>query len=202
MPGRRCFESPKPGLLAVTLPDQVAKYNSSLGDMRGWAFDKAWMDEYVAWSRHTAQEVYDMVWFCLREAEITAGRDLHDPEPAAPREEAVRARSCPGEAGAEGGDPPRMVLTRGHMRENTANLSPAARAELEEDYAGSRLGRQELSGELLEDVEGALWKGWMLEEEDQDFPRWAHLAWELTEYEEGGSEGQGPEGDVRAGADR
>lgn len=38
----------------------------------------------------------------------------------------------------------------------------AAREELEEEYAGTRLGRQELSGELLEDVEGALWKGRML----------------------------------------
>ncbi|MET8009502.1 terminase family protein [Streptomyces sp. NPDC005271] len=38
-------------------------------NLRGWAFDKAWCDEYAAWSRHTAQEVYDMLWFCLREAE-------------------------------------------------------------------------------------------------------------------------------------
>jgi phage terminase large subunit-like protein len=74
----------------------------------------------------------------------------------------------------EGGDLPRVVLTRGHMRENDANLSPAARAELEEDYAGTRLGRQELSGELLEDVEGALWKGWMLEVEGFR-PRREHL---------------------------
>ncbi len=59
----------------------------------------------------------------------------------------------------EGGEPPRVVLTRGHMRENDANLSSAARAELEEEYAGTRLGRQELSGELLEDVEGGAVEG-------------------------------------------
>ncbi|WP_158692834.1 hypothetical protein [Streptomyces roseochromogenus] len=39
------------------------------------------------------------------------------------------------------------------MRENDANLSAAARAELEEEYAGTRLCRQELSEELREDVE-------------------------------------------------
>jgi len=85
-----CFDSPKSGLLAVFPPEEVAKYNSSLGEttlglkngtlirgfgaetpdnLRGWAFDNVWCDEYAAWSRHTAQEVYDMLWFCLCEAD-------------------------------------------------------------------------------------------------------------------------------------
>ncbi|MFI9583488.1 hypothetical protein ACIHCQ_16945 [Streptomyces sp. NPDC052236] len=51
------------------------------------------------------------------------------------------------------------------MADNAANLSGIARAELDTEYAGTRLGRQELSGELLEDVEVALWQGWMLEVE-------------------------------------
>ncbi|MET8983173.1 hypothetical protein ABZX85_47135 [Streptomyces sp. NPDC004539] len=38
-------------------------------NLRGWAFGKAWLYEFAAWSRHTAQDVYDMLWFCLREAE-------------------------------------------------------------------------------------------------------------------------------------
>ncbi|MFI1830737.1 terminase large subunit domain-containing protein [Streptomyces sp. NPDC020412] len=190
-----CFESPKSGLLAVIPPDEVVKYNSSLGDtvlklkngtvirgfgaetpdnLRGWAFDKAWMDEYAAWSRHTAQEVYDMVWFCLREAETPQVVISTTPKPL-PHVKKLYERGLAQEKRArEGGDPPRVVLTRGHMRENDANLSSAARAELEEDYAGTRLGRQELSGELLEDVEGALWKGWMLEVEGFR-PRREHL---------------------------
>jgi phage terminase large subunit-like protein len=48
-------------------------------------------------------------------------------------------------------------ITRGSTWENAANLSAAALAELDRRYAGTRLGRQELEGELLEDVEGALW---------------------------------------------
>lgn len=49
-------------------------------------------------------------------------------------------------------------LTRGSTWENSDNLSSAALAELRRRYEGTRIGRQELEGELLEDVEGALWQ--------------------------------------------
>src|SRR6185437_11340321 len=49
-------------------------------------------------------------------------------------------------------------ITRGSTWENSANLSPAAIAELKRRYGGTRLGRQELDGELLEDAPGALWR--------------------------------------------
>nr|WP_239086480.1 terminase family protein [Streptomyces parvus] len=190
-----CFDSPKSGLLSVIPPEEVVKYKSSLGEttlllkngtlirgfgaetpdnLRGWAFDKAWLDEYAAWSRHTAQEVYDMVWFCLREAELPQVVISTTPKPLPHVKRLVERGRAQEKRHREGGEPPRVVLTRGHMRENDANLSAAARAELEEDYAGTRLGRQELSGELLEDVEGALWKGWMLEVEGFR-PRPEHL---------------------------
>jgi phage terminase large subunit-like protein len=58
-----------------------------------------------------------------------------------------------------------VVLTTGRTEDNRANLSPAALAELDSEYGGTRLGRQELDGVLLEDVEGALWKQWMFEVE-------------------------------------
>lgn len=48
------------------------------------------------------------------------------------------------------------IVTRGSTFDNAANLSPAALIELKARYEGTRLGRQELFGELLEDVEGAL----------------------------------------------
>ena len=48
-------------------------------------------------------------------------------------------------------------ITRGSTFDNSANLSPAALAEMERRYEGTRIGRQELYGELLVDVEGALW---------------------------------------------
>jgi phage terminase large subunit-like protein len=49
-------------------------------------------------------------------------------------------------------------LTRGSTWENADNLSAAALAELERRYRGTRIGRQELDGELLADIEGALWQ--------------------------------------------
>lgn len=55
-------------------------------------------------------------------------------------------------------------VTRGSTWENAANLSGTALAELKRRYEGTRLGRQELEGELLEDIEGALWSRSMIDE--------------------------------------
>jgi phage terminase large subunit-like protein len=43
------------------------------------------------------------------------------------------------------------------------HLDPNVKAELYEDYEGTRMGRQELLGQILEDVEGALWTGEIIE---------------------------------------
>jgi predicted phage terminase large subunit-like protein len=50
-------------------------------------------------------------------------------------------------------------VTRGSTFDNAANLAPAALAELRLRYEGTRLGH----GELLQDVEGALWTGELIE---------------------------------------
>jgi phage terminase large subunit-like protein len=52
---------------------------------------------------------------------------------------------------------PSVYITRGSTFDNAANLSPAALTELRARYDGTKLGRQELYGELLDDIEGALW---------------------------------------------
>lgn len=49
-----------------------------------------------------------------------------------------------------------VVTTRGSTFDNAKNLSAEALKELEHRYEGTRLGRQELMGELLDDVEGAV----------------------------------------------
>lgn len=56
--------------------------------------------------------------------------------------------------GREAGD---VVVTRGRTAENAGNLAPGFVAAMAESYGGTRLGRQELDGELIEEVEGALW---------------------------------------------
>ncbi len=51
-----------------------------------------------------------------------------------------------------------IPTTQLRTRDNAANLSAAALADLERRYAGTTLGRQELEGEELEEVDGALWR--------------------------------------------
>lgn len=49
------------------------------------------------------------------------------------------------------------MVVRGSTFDNAANLAPAALADLRLRYEGTRLGRQELFGEVVDDMEGALW---------------------------------------------
>ncbi|MDQ8706823.1 terminase family protein [Streptomyces sp. LHD-70] len=176
-----CFESPKSGLLAVIPPEDIRRYSPGNGlttlrlkngsaiygfgaetpdNLRGFAFDKGWLDEYAAWNRHTAQSVYDMLWFCLREAPSPQVVISTTPKPLPHIRRLVeRGRTTPSASR------PGVVLTTGRMEDNRANLSAAALAELDSEYGGTRLGQQELDGVLLEDVEGALWKQWMFEVE-------------------------------------
>jgi predicted phage terminase large subunit-like protein len=58
---------------------------------------------------------------------------------------------------------PQIVLTRGPTHENEANLAPQFVVEIITRYAGTRLWRQEVEGEVLEEVEGALWTWQMIE---------------------------------------
>lgn len=205
-----CFESPKSGLLAVIPEEDVESYTSSRGavtltlkngtvirgfgaevpdNLRGWAFDKAWLDEYAAWNRKTAQASYDMLWFCLREAEnpqviisttpkplphVRAILRQHDDEVAAAvAEHAEQGNEVPARLHTE------TVVTRGHTDENRANLSDRALRKIENRYKGTRLGAQELAGEVLEDIEGALWQGAMFEVDefrlDPVSPRVPHM---------------------------
>ena len=56
-----------------------------------------------------------------------------------------------------------VVTTRGSTFDNAANLAPSALLELQARYNNTRIGRQELYGEILEDTEGALWTKGVIE---------------------------------------
>jgi phage terminase large subunit-like protein len=49
------------------------------------------------------------------------------------------------------------IVIRGSTAENKANISKGFYDYLVQEYGGTRIGRQELEAEILEDVEGALW---------------------------------------------
>lgn len=50
-----------------------------------------------------------------------------------------------------------VIVRRVSTYANAANLSESFLADLEKEYEGTRMGRQELHGEVLRDVEGAMW---------------------------------------------
>ena len=58
---------------------------------------------------------------------------------------------------------PKVVVTRGTTAENRGNLAPAFLEQIVRRYEGTRLGRQELDAELLDDMPGALWQRGIIE---------------------------------------
>jgi phage terminase large subunit-like protein len=58
---------------------------------------------------------------------------------------------------------PKTVITVASTYANLANLDPAFREAILAEFEGTRLGRQELYGEILDDVEGALWQNAMIQ---------------------------------------
>jgi phage terminase large subunit-like protein len=57
----------------------------------------------------------------------------------------------------------KTVITRGSTYDNKANLAAAFLDQIKKKYEGTRLGRQEIAAEILDDVPGALWTREMLD---------------------------------------
>lgn len=115
--------------------------------LRGPQFDAAWVDELAKWKK--AEETWDMLQFALR-----LGQHPQQVVTTTPKNVPVLKRIL-GNAST--------VTTHAPTEANRAYLAESFLAEVEARYAGTRLGRQELEGLLLEDVEGALWTTSMLE---------------------------------------
>jgi phage terminase large subunit-like protein len=109
--------------------------------LRGPQFDYAWCDEIAKWPRAT--ETWDMLQFGLR-----LGSSPRQLVTTTPRSTAILKRLIAD---------PETVTTRLSTRANAANLAPGFIAAIEARYGGTRLGRQELDGELLADREDAFW---------------------------------------------
>src|SRR5260221_4168283 len=58
---------------------------------------------------------------------------------------------------------PTVVTARGRTVENRDNLAPAFLEQIVKRYEGTRLGRQELDAEILDDMPGALWQRGLIE---------------------------------------
>ena len=115
--------------------------------LRGPQFAAAWCDELAKWRR--GEEVYDMLQFALRLG--TWPRQLIT---TTPRPIALLKRILAD---------PATVVSRAGTKKNASNLAPEFLARISERYAGTRLGRQELDGEIVEEAQGALWSRGQLE---------------------------------------
>jgi phage terminase large subunit-like protein len=115
--------------------------------MRGPQFDAAWADELGKWKR--GGEAWDQLQFALR-----LGRNPQQVVTTTPRNTAVLKAILKN---------PSTVVTHAPTEANRAYLADSFLAEVRARYGGTRLGRQELEGVLVEDEEGALWTSEILE---------------------------------------
>lgn len=112
--------------------------------LRGPEHDAAWCDELAKW--RYAQEAWDMLQFGLRLGDVPRCVITTTPRPIPIVRELLKQEAS-GLA----------KVTRGRTLDNQANLAARFIEKIVDRYAGTRLGRQELDAELLDDAPGALW---------------------------------------------
>ena len=115
--------------------------------LRGPQFHAAWCDELAKW--RYARETWDMLQFGLRLGDWPRQLVTTTPRPLPLLKELIAH--------------PATVMTRALTRENAAHLAPSFLESVVAQYAGTRLGRQELDGEIVEERADALWTRDMLE---------------------------------------
>ena len=163
---RVCFEGPS-GLMNILPRECITSYNKSSMEIKLWngskiqgyaaiepdrlrgpQFHRIWADELAAWRY---PETYDQMLFGLRLGTKPRLVVTTTPSPTPLRIDLARR---------DGED---VFVTKGSTFENYENLADSALALLKEKYEGTRLGRQELYADILQDVEGALWSYGMIE---------------------------------------
>jgi phage terminase large subunit-like protein len=153
---KRRLEWPN-GAIALTFsaeePDQL----------RGPEHDLAWCDELAKW--RYAQETWDMLQFGLRLGDHPRVLVTTTPRPIDLVRDLLK--------GVASGE---TAVTHGSTYDNASNLSAKFIENVRRKYEGSRLGRQELHAELLDDVPGALWTRLMLDKRGENNPKGAGLA--------------------------
>ena len=151
---RPAFE---PSLRRLTWPNgaQATLYSAGEPDsLRGPQHSHAWCDEIGKWDMagERALQSWDNLLLGLRLTERS--RALATTTPRA----VPLVRRLLGEA--EDGS---VAVTRGSSHGNRANLPESYLADIDRRFGGTLLGRQEIGGELIEDIEGALWSRALLE---------------------------------------
>jgi phage terminase large subunit-like protein len=157
---RRVMVEGESGILAISPPEFMPDYspanrqitwpNGSMAftynatqpdQLRGPQHHFAWCDELAKWQY--MQDSWDQLQFGLR-----LGKDPKQVVTTTPRPLPLIKKLI---------NDPNTYVTRGRTYDNAPNLAGPFLRQIEDRYGGTRLGRQELEGELLEDIPGALW---------------------------------------------
>ena len=176
---RRVMVEGRSGLLAVATPWERARmrwepsrrrlrfasgaeafiYSGANADgLRGPEHHFAWCDELAKWEQ--ARGAWDNLMLGLRLGRRPRALVTTTPRPLALLKEIIGDEGTVESGGATSGNP---------------HLAAGFAQAMERKHGGTRLGRQELQGELIEDLEGALWPRELI-----DACRCVPLARELT----------------------
>ena len=170
-----CLEG-ESGLIAVlNRYDELDQYNRSQGALtlkngsrikifsgeeperlRGPQHHGAWVDELAAF--RYLQETWDQLQFGLRLGEHPQVVVTTTPKPRGLLKELMTRTDNT------------VVITRGSTFDNAANLAPTALLELRARYEGTTLGKQELYGEMIDVVDGALFTRQQIDDNRSDKP--------------------------------
>ena len=140
VPSKRRLEWPNGAWSLIFTADEPER-------LRGKQHMKLWCDEVASWRR---PEAFEQAMLGLRLGALPQVVITTTPKPV----KLIRALLAD----------PATVTTRGSTYENRANLAPGFFDGIIRRYEGTRIGRQELNAELLDDVEGALWSNAMIED--------------------------------------
>lgn len=132
----RLFNGSKIMGFSATEPDRL----------RGPQFHRAWCDELASWRY---PEAFDQLMFALRLGEQPRCVITTTPKPTPLIRQLMERNDC--------------LLTTGTTFENEENLAASTLNMLKERYEGTTLGRQELYAEVIDAMEGALWKPSIIE---------------------------------------
>src|SRR5438477_3717783 len=139
VPSKRRVVWPNGAIAALYSADEPRR-------LRGPQHDTAWCDELAAWRY---PETWDMLMFGLRAGTDPRGVVTTTPRPIRLLRELLAD--------------PKVAVTRGTTYDNRKYLAPAFFSQIVRKYEGTRLGRQELQAEILEDLPGALWSRGLIE---------------------------------------
>lgn len=175
------------GLLSTVPPEAIRSWNRSLGeliftngaqidtysaekpgDLRGPEHHRAWCDELAKW--RYARETWDMLMLGLRLGDHPQVVVTTTPKPLPLLREIMER--------PEG----QVALTRGSTFDNERNLAPTFLTEIRTMYEGTRLGRQELYAEILDDLGTVFQRNWFdLAETSPAGPDWQRIRyWDLA----------------------